>query len=93
MDAWKSAGSVAAKCFMVGVGRKDSIWLGELGGPTDIVAEDEANARLIAAAPELLKVCQELEAIFNLHGPGCWGRLVPMVSAAIAKAEGREVTA
>ena len=44
---------------------------------------NEANARLIAAAPELL---QALKACWDL---GIDEHLVPMVRAAIAKAEGK----
>jgi len=48
------------------------------------VSEAEANARLIAAAPELLEACrQALFAIPTTHGA------FQTIAAAIAKAEGR----
>lgn len=58
---------------------------GALGLPADeAVAIQEANARLIAAAPELLEALKD--AKFALYGNG-WAN--PKMEAAIAKAEGR----
>lgn len=63
------------------------------------LGEAEANARLIAAAPELLAAlkdcCDELNRLRDLHCPEYEGKLgepvIPeSVRAAIAKAEGRE---
>ena len=56
--------------------------------------EQEANARLIAAAPELLEACQSMDA--DLNDPGCWigalmspnPKTVDLIRAAIAKATG-----
>ena len=62
-------------------------------------AEDEANARLIAAAPDLLDALREAEAGLEFAGADKEpeGQFVPaptmalrIVRAAIAKAEGRE---
>jgi len=61
-------------------------------GPSQnwIDCNTEANARLIAAAPELLAVVQELE-----ESAGYWSEydvplgIVDRIRAAIAKAEGR----
>jgi hypothetical protein len=53
----------------------------------------EANARLIAAAPDLLEACEVLlKAAPELWGDDIekWPRLMDRVEAAIAKAEGRE---
>lgn len=56
---------------------------------------DEADARLIASAPELLEALHELEALFDYQGdarPYTWQERLPMLErarAAIAKAEGR----
>jgi hypothetical protein len=69
-------------------------------GATAIVALGDANARLIAAAPELLEALrpfQELykQAVSYRHDPGstCEWRIafddLARVDAAIAKAEGR----
>lgn len=77
-------------------------------GPTDdgdeigTIREDDylggeeaaANARLIAAAPELLEACQSMDA--DLNDPGCWigalmspnPKTVDLIRAAIAKATG-----
>lgn len=53
----------------------------------DYSALDEANARLMAAAPDLLAACEGLlAAISNGDKPRC-----DDVIAAIAKARGREV--
>lgn len=55
----------------------------------------ESNADLLAAAPELLAACKELEALFDNQGdarPYTWQERLPMLErarAAIAKAEGR----
>jgi len=54
---------------------------------------EEANARLIAAAPDLLEACEVLlKAAPELWGDDIekWPRLMDRVEAAIAKAEGRE---
>ena len=51
-----------------------------------VPAEDLPNARLIAAAPDLLEACKALLAItdsFNLHGPATGD-----ARAAIAKSQG-----
>lgn len=53
--------------------------------------EIKANARLIAAAPDLLSVALDARAILMLAPaslPG-WGETVGKLCAAIAKAEGR----
>ena len=47
--------------------------------------EQDANARLIAAASELLEVCRHL--LENRHQLG-WEEAVGMARAAVAKAEG-----
>ena len=55
------------------------------------VAENEANARLIAAAPELLEACKQLAEFWQNGTPvnaGSWP--ANDVLAAIAKAEGKE---
>ena len=48
----------------------------------------EANARLIAAAPELLEACKLLIEVFNRSGASDYPT-VKKAAAAIAKAEGR----
>lgn len=60
----------------------------------DVVDEDLANARLIAAAPDLLEACKIAEGAFGALAsvnnlPSGWHRsvVVPLL-AAIAKAEG-----
>lgn len=61
----------------------DRITISELHGPE---AEVKANARLIAAAPDLLEACKVLVELFpeseQIRG-------MESVRAAIAKAEGR----
>lgn len=52
------------------------------------VAEHEANASLIAAAPELLAACKEL--FMQMRREGCGHQqMLERALAAIAKAEGR----
>ncbi len=61
---------------------------------TDIRPEGEANARLIAAAPELLEACKELELRTRDFIAGSLvvfpTALLPQVRAAIAKATGEK---
>lgn len=57
------------------------------------VAEDEANARLVAAAPDLLEAAKACLPSFDLMWPpedatGRRGQLREALRAAIAKAEG-----
>ncbi len=56
-------------------------------------AESDANARLIAAAPELLAALKTVKPWFELWLPDAIGpaeqNLLRLVDAAIAKAEGR----
>ena len=49
-------------------------------------ADQGANARLIAAAPELLAACQYM--VENLPNEACWMGPVEILKAAIAKATG-----
>ena len=73
------------------VGQTDSGWL---GGYETSVGKDRtnANARLIAAAPELLAACREMLASDGLIGnqPSVF-RAVQSMRAAINKAEGRSI--
>lgn len=63
----------------------------------DWVAEEaEANARLIAAAPDLLAACRALAKWMDDRGPmmgGRTGEVHRLVTAAIARAEGRATPA
>ena len=48
----------------------------------------EANARLIAAAPELLEACRNAKEVFD-QWDGKPGKIEQRLDAAIAKAEGK----
>lgn len=54
--------------------------------------EESANARLIAAAPELLHCLKQIELIASINGPafrdGC--KMHQLMKKLIARAEGRE---
>ena len=50
--------------------------------------EREANSRLIAAAPDLLKACKEMLKSFDCAAEHSIGKSRELASAAIAKAEG-----
>jgi hypothetical protein len=50
--------------------------------------EHEANARLIAAAPELLALLQDIEACLDIGDPVDRASHLSQIRAAIAKAEG-----
>ena len=66
----------------------------DLGQPDNGLAENEANARLIAAAPELLAACEYVIRV----AAGEWGKtlrtlhggLVETVRTATAKAQGEK---
>jgi hypothetical protein len=69
--------------------RNDAAWVERLLKSTQTVATgpaaQEANARLVAAAPELLAA---LKAALDDFGPDFAGPTIDMMRAAIAKAEG-----
>ena len=75
--------------YYVSIPRKDgtiftSSWVAQVGPFND---EDEANARLVAAAPELLEACEDMVALLARELPTDLG--VPAAArarAAIAKA-------
>ena len=52
--------------------------------------ESEANARLIAAAPELLELCKEAVEVYYDAGLDNTDHVVKRMKSAIAKAEGKE---
>jgi len=63
----------------------------DIGIPGVSESEQYANAHLIAAAPELYKVLDEMTAF--MHEPGCYSNQHPMVQAgmqALAKARGEK---
>ena len=70
-----------------------------LDGRRPAINENEANARLIAAAPEMLEACKEaldvmITAGICLEGYELWGKekydnKIALIGQAIAKAEGR----
>lgn len=59
-----------------------ALWL-----PTDPQKESEANARLIAAAPELLAACKAVSRIIDTL-PNTLADVAPAIKAAVVKAEG-----
>jgi hypothetical protein len=63
---------------------------GSVGRPYVSLHDGRANARLIAAAPELLAACRYALALFSSYEPDTPEAMAhAMVSAVIAKAEGR----
>ena len=56
---------------------------------THITDEQRANARLIAAAPDLLEACRRVVELTASHRLLAAELDIPLVEAAIAKAEGR----
>lgn len=66
--------------------------IGRDGGPDDVHEQDAANARLIAAAPDMLEALKEVEREMDavIHGTVTLDAetLWDVVSRAIAKAEG-----
>lgn len=79
--------------------RRDTGYIHDHDGDGRIVAtatygfrsneENEANSRLISAAPELLAALKRLFATINHPGiPGAEGSVIEVARAAIAKAQG-----
>lgn len=53
--------------------------------------EAEANAKLMAASPDLLAACEEVLNRHNYQGTGApWPSLLDTVQAAVAKAKGEQ---
>lgn len=64
-----------------------------LGDKTGLGSQEEsnANARLIAAAPELLEACEQVKSTMEINGHAERNpHLYEIVSDAIAKAEGKD---
>lgn len=61
-------------------------------GGSESYEEYQANARLIAAAPELLEACkQAYDVIDDMDGPWNLDRIYNTLKVAIAKAEGKRL--
>jgi hypothetical protein len=71
--------------FKVGAARAHSEAFQIVGEASNYNEQAEANARLIAAAPELLEALQELVSHYMARNPPWLGK----ARAAIAKAEGK----
>ena len=53
---------------------------------------EPTDARLLAAAPELLRALQWMQLIIDTHGPQTsWGVAARQIAEIIAKVEGRDV--
>lgn len=61
----------------------DGQWIATIGESAIYTGDSKANARLIAAAPDLLEACRAV-----LSCCPDWDATVKMVKAAIAKADG-----
>jgi hypothetical protein len=96
---WRASGGslTVPKCHVMSGNGKDSYALAHVFGESD--TERMANARLIAAAPELLEALKgtvaELERMHEHYLKACRGgcptlACVEYAEAAIAKAEGRQ---
>ena len=91
---WKAAMPVGNPPFVGNESRVVVQKVGPLNGPQE---ESEANARLIAAAPELLAVLKQalpwvediLDSLVRVAERGAVRRLSTEIRATIAKAEGR----
>jgi len=73
-------------------GVEDSLMVGGGGDGSDIVADirDEANARLIAAAPAMYEVLQELAESMELAKNYGYEKEHAMIQEVLAKVEGSE---
>jgi hypothetical protein len=76
------------KCALAVVENSPSVWVvteSSWGSENIAVSTNEANARLISAAPDLLEACKRIRDNAMADDPNDW----KMLDAAIAKAEGR----
>ena len=79
------------RCILTTLDPRHSRQVAELSDlPSDEMtdSEIEANARLIAAAPELLDALQALVSVCENEGFPYLGNILPMARAAIDKATG-----
>jgi len=51
----------------------------------------EANARLIANAPDLLKVCKQYLNIYKMNNPDLLSGIYSLINEAVAKVEGGKI--
>jgi len=70
--------------------RPDDVIIAYLDNWTDDADEQSANARLIAAAPDLLAALAELTQAVEDEGVPCMGLLIAKCRAAIARATATE---
>jgi hypothetical protein len=75
-------GKIIEKCY-------NGFVIADVRGATE-VTQDEANARLIAAAPELLEALKSVAARTGIpKSEADWLKMIEIVNHAIAKAEGK----
>jgi hypothetical protein len=82
---WRSEGQ-----YVIGEGNQLIAVAGRSTEPEIRIAH-EANARLIAAAPDLLAACELMESVYrqNVVNPGEPSSVLEALQAAIAKARGQ----
>lgn len=76
--------------FVEGPRPEEADMHGEARAPRVAEVRIGANARLIAAAPDLFAAVKEAEEFLDSHGTPEQTELLTMLRAAIAKAEGKE---
>ncbi len=94
---WKTAARIRGGCWTdIIASRRHVAEVSSISNLTNHAeyVEQEANARLIAASPDLLKACKDLLTAISIDKrtrEGDYGHDRERVRVAIAKAEGREV--
>ena len=79
---WKAVRTVAPKGWVIG--REDGLYDIAIVRDGSALEDNQANARLIAAAPDLLEALEDVRHNVDSDEPEMWHR----VNAAIAKARG-----
>lgn len=79
------------KMHVLGIGPEGYSWIAKIQTvPEHGSLENMANARLIAAAPELLQAADYLLSLNREAGQTEWKTAMQSLARAVAKAEGRE---
>jgi hypothetical protein len=85
-ENWKYRPAMSKNCWYIETVDQshDNSFIGEIGGGLQSPTEIKANAKLVAAAPELLEACQR--ALQTLEDNNIFGQARLLLTVAIRKA-------